>query len=160
MLVILCIEPHYSLLALPIISLLEVIMNVSELKPYKSFTLAELPESMQPKSMTEVLLSDMKTLMGLNENSERLLFEEKSLSIDSDTDDGSIWAGFFHYQEFRKPTWYAGGEEFLDSSNELVLIFQRERQFGIFLTDTRKRSALKRKLGDGQGEGLGIFATH
>ena len=132
-------------------------VKVTDLKPYKSLTLAQLPDRRQTRSIINQILTDAKELLDLTDHPDRIVHEERSHKIVSPETGESIWVGFLHYKEMRQPPWYAGDEDYMDITNELFLVFQRERQVGIFMSDTRHRSALERRLGDGRGGGLGAL---
>jgi hypothetical protein len=132
-------------------------IKVADLKPYKSLTLAKLPDAWQTRSMINRVLTDVKALFGLTDEPDRLLTERRSHKIASPGDDAAIWVGFPHYKDMRQPSWYAGDEDYVDITHELFLVFQRERHVGIFMSDTRRRAAVERRLGDGHGSGLGAL---
>jgi len=132
-------------------------VKVSDLKSYKSHTLAQLSDRRQTRSIINQILTDAKELLDLTDNPDRIVHERRSHKIDSPATAASTWIGFLHYKEMRQPPWYAGDEDYMDITHELFLVFQRERHLGIFMSDTRHRSALERRLGDGRGSGLGVL---
>lgn len=132
-------------------------IQLTELKPYKSFTIAHLPQRHQVRSIVNAVLDDAKAFIGLNRDDERIQTEFRSHKLDPPSGEGAVWLGYFHYLEHRAPSWYGGDGDLQDETNELFLVLQYNRHLAIYISDSRRKGSLKRRIGDGKGRGLGTL---
>jgi hypothetical protein len=138
-------------------------LRLSDLKPYKSLILARLVDDQDTKTVISPVLDDLKSILGLDDEPERLINEGRSRKIQVSgtlvTDETSAWTGFLHYQDYRVPSWYRGdNEEYVDVSNELVIVLQVERHLAIYVSDPRRRAAIQRCVRAEAMAGLGVLA--
>jgi hypothetical protein len=133
---------------------------MDDLRPYKSLILAQLPDDgSEPVNIVESVVDGLTEVLGLQDEQIITLGDLETVDVADENSPGPdpLYVKFLHYREERTPTWYGGGEELNDTLNHLALACQRKRHVAIYLSDSRKRSAVIGRLGGPSATGLGAL---
>ncbi|HKR14831.1 MAG TPA: hypothetical protein VJT15_22390, partial [Pyrinomonadaceae bacterium] len=125
-----------------------MIKKLSELKPYKSLLLARVQGSVPVKNIIDNLLEDLKELLSLASDGPRTL-----VSQTNESNSGELAVGYLHYLEGTPSPWTLN-QTVIDQINHLILVCRRNRHVAIYLSDTRWRSTIVKRLGKAGTKGL------
>jgi hypothetical protein len=126
--------------------------DLSHLRPYKSLLLCRVNKSADLDGIIETVLDDVQKLLELKPSGSKRRLAERCDSQDA----GELTVGLLHYVEKERAAWTTK-PNIIDRVNHLVLVCRRRRQVGIYLSDSRQRTALAKRFDKGQLSGLGAL---